>query len=200
MHIVVDIDGVIADTAGAALERLNLRDGTDWRHHDIKGWNHKLGYTDIGKEIISVLRVDAGLHCVKPIFGAADALWYLKKYFANLWITIATSRQNDNNGIMRQNTFLWLRKYLITYDVLMFADASNKGLIDADIIIDDNPISVVEFSRSGRPGLLFDQPWNWEFEASPPITRVHSWDDIILFLKDYALDIANSDTGGIDAR
>lgn len=38
-----------------------------------------------------------------------------------------------------------------------------------------------DVANCGIPVLLFDAPWN-QGEMKPPITRVHSWDEIVEIL------------------
>lgn len=154
MKIAVDIDGVIGDQVPHVLRRVNDRLGRRYRKRDIRSWNQYLNGTDIETEIERALLDDEFIMGMPIYRGARSTLEALKK--RGYYIIIATSRPPEKDEVTRK----WLRDRKIPHDIFVNTRRTGKGMITADVLIDDNPQNIIEFARKGRIGILFLQPWN----------------------------------------
>lgn len=84
----------------------------------------------------------------------------------------------------RNFTRNWLDKYGIIYDELAFTTFPKIDYIrrfNLDLFIEDAPGTVESVSKE-MPVLMFDNPYNRDFEA-PNVTRVFSWYDILRYVR-----------------
>lgn len=94
----------------------------------------------------------------------------------------------------------WLKKYFpdMDYSVMMVSDMSSKGMVDCDVLIDDDPRALA--SKDPHRGICIARPWNKEY-------RENGYEGIvkegIKEAAEWILDnrelLALSDIGGIDA-
>ena len=98
-----------------------------------------------------------------PIPGALDGLNALND--AGYRISFVTTRPER----YRDSTVRWLQKYGITYDALLMVE--DKATAEVDLLLDDFTNNVMAFLATGRPAILYTQPWNREMD----MVRVNSW-------------------------
>jgi uncharacterized HAD superfamily protein len=87
---------------------------------------------------------------------------------------------------MREDTINWLNKNGIIYDEVCFANCPKvKEVIDnkIDVMIDDSPEVLEEVSKVTKV-LCFDNRYNKDISNSN-ITKVYSWYDIYMVLKEF---------------
>lgn len=178
MKLVVDVDGVIADQVSPVLERLNKIYRLNVTKDQIKRWDEPIADTDIKTEIEKSLLDKKFVLSLKLIDNAREALNQLAEEHE---IIIATNRA----PVVDQVTQEWLKKNGIPYHHYVNTSTSGKGTIVGDILIDDYPGNVLEFSAKGRLGILFEQPWN-EYDpliesaiAQGRIIRAHGWIEVV---------------------
>lgn len=172
----VDLDGVVADyTAGfrdvvaadRGVDPSSLPDERSWDFHewglDVDDFNRLHQYA------VADLRMLADLPAVP---GAAEALWRLSD--AGVWIRIVTHRLYVNWGHAAAiaDTVTWLDHHRIPYRDICFLGA--KPEIEADCYIDDAPHNVEELRNEGNQVIVFDQPYNREFDG----LRARNWAEV----------------------
>ena len=75
---------------------------------------------------------------------------------------------------------LWLDQHDIFSDDLIFVyDATPKSEYPYDFILDDSPTNLIDIT-SPKIGILFDQPWNKDFQWPLRISSLHDITGIIL--------------------
>lgn len=156
LTVVVDVDGVLADQVTPVLEELNRRHGSSYVKKDIRHWDEPLplAHTDIKTAIESSHQNPDFVKSMNPIENASEVVRELSKY---LEVFIATNR----TSVADQPTREWLKSNNIPYDSYHNTSLEGKGVIQGDIIIDDYPKNVLEFTaKPNRVGILFAQPWN----------------------------------------
>ncbi|MEX0934903.1 MAG: hypothetical protein WDZ70_01075 [Candidatus Paceibacterota bacterium] len=123
-----------------------------------------------------------------PVEGSIEAV---KKLSSTNELIIITSKPED----LRELTKRWLDEYFPNiFDDIYFTnhfagsgEKRPKGEMckqcGVDVFIDDALVHARSVAEIGIPVLLFDTPWNQE-KISPPITRVHSWEEAVAILEE----------------
>jgi 5'(3')-deoxyribonucleotidase len=171
MHFIVDIDGVLAEQVTPMLEILNPQLGLNLTKEDITVYDQKVGDIDIGEWLRRKMTDPDWIVELPLIPFAAEGVAVLRNIGK---VMIATSRPKLGCWATEE----WLTRNQIFVDGLMFTP--NKELLPGDVLIDDSPQNIIMFGRTEGFGLLFDQPWNRNFDfADPEIKRVYGWKNII---------------------
>ncbi len=172
----VDLDGVVADyTAGfRAVVASELGRDLDslplQRSWDFDEWGLDAAeFERLHQLAVTELRLLADLPMID---GAADALWRLSD--AGVWIRVVTHRLYVNWGHAAAvaDTVTWLDAHHIPYRDICFLGA--KPEVEADCYIDDAPHNITGLRREGNAVIVFDQPYNREFEGP----RASTWDEV----------------------
>ncbi len=190
-NLIVDIDGVLADTLTTALDWFNYQWGTRFIPTDINKYNPTLTiYDDSGiKSEISfadwmvVSIKDPDFHRdVKPFPGASKVLG---EALMDGWeITLATARAPETSILTTQ----WLSWNEIPHHRLLHN--ANKYQLTGDLLIEDHLTNVMDWNgwfkgkNPLRAALLIDTPYNQSQWLPWPIHRVRDWVDIDVYLRD----------------
>ena len=173
----LDFDSVLADTMVIWVKEYNERHNTNITKNDIYAW-------DISK--------------ILPI--ASDEISEIFNYvWEYRWEEIPPCEPNQNNTIekIHESGFRisiltkrerptvsyvasWLDQHDIFSDDLIFVyDATPKSEYPFDFILDDSPTNLIDIT-SPKIGILFDQPWNKDFQWPLRISSLHDITGIIL--------------------
>lgn len=172
----VDIDAVCADHNAAFREFVAAEKGispdeigeqTDWNY---RSWG--LSDEDFLRIHQQGVR-DSMFVDMPPISGVKDALKSLAKQGATIRIITHRLYANHNHQKAVSDTAAWLDKHRIPYhDLCMVGD---KPAVYADVYIDDAPHNVYALrEKTGKPVLVFDQPYNQHV----PGPRVSGWNEV----------------------
>jgi len=167
VRILVDVDGVLADHVAPALAIVNREQRMAFTRADVKEWAQQLGDTDIATEIKRVLADPDAVMGMPVIEGALEALNMLAEKHT---IIIATSRPFGTSASTRN--WLWVNR--IPHSC--FVCTNDKAALEGDLLIDDHLPFVAAFAATGRPAVLFTQPWN---EDMPCVCRARGWQDVV---------------------
>ncbi len=73
------------------------------------------------------------------------------------------------------DTLAWLNYINIPWTgVHILSNGESKSSIEVDVLVDDRTENVLEWALTGRPALVFDQPWNQQASATN-VWRVDGW-------------------------
>lgn len=178
-RILVDIDGVLANTDARTIELANAEYGANATIDDADGWNATLPGTEYHfGEIIEDLeetqpeRYYSGMDVID---GARDALTTLLD--TGYEVVLATHRPPHIHEITKR----WLTDNDIPYTEFVDDVPKNKGELTGDLLIDDYHVNVRRAATSGMPSILFAPP-NTDPTHHPDhdhISVAHNgWDDI----------------------
>lgn len=95
-----------------------------------------------------------------PVEGAVEAMQRLASEGHHL--IVATARHEDSTDA----TAAWLDQHDIPFDEIRHLENGQKQRLDVDVLVDDYPENVTSFADAGGVGILFEQPWNSDFD--PP--------------------------------
>ena len=171
--ILCDID----DTAwglvypNAWLEIFNEKTGCNIKYEDIKSWaidsyipkEHRKLFWDI-------LEMEELWDRIQPL---PDSQKYIKAINEEYNFYFATST-HWSNATMKARRLQRLFPFIDVHKQLIIA--SNKHMLNADLILDDAEHNMLGFSGNK---LLFTRPWNEDFNcAKHGVWRVNNWDEV----------------------
>jgi 5'(3')-deoxyribonucleotidase len=151
--VLLDVDGVLADFAGALLDWA----GPQYTRDHLSEWDltKALGLADRQSEFDAVAGEPGFCESLPLLDGAQDFVEDLRLVAD---IVVVTSPYSAAK-LWTYDRLIWLeRHFKITKHDVIFA--KRKHLVRGDVMIDDGPHNVEAFVRAGGRGLLIDQPWN----------------------------------------
>jgi len=191
--LLLDLDNVISDTDMVVRSLIERILGIDAKKEEIVDFNYydSLGYKKEKEKSIWDEFHKSACANVTPIVMAKDAIKRLSIIFN---IKIVTSR----DVISKKNTLKWLKDHKIPFDELIFIKTQsnnnskklnvineNKG----SLLVEDCGETALEIAKSGSEVILFDNPWNRNYQHRN-IIRKKSWKSIYSYIlsKGYYLD------------
>lgn len=165
LNIAVDIDGVLGDQVTPILLKINAEQGLNISKDDITRWNEPVGNNTIDIEIETALLNDDFILSMPLIEYSQEGMRNLGKHNH---IIIATNRPKQTE----RATIKWLQSNF-AFDEFYNTRHSGKNLIKADILIDDYINNILNFANSGRTGILFSQPWNYNSSCLDHLINQH---------------------------
>lgn len=181
--ILVDIDGVVADTHTSWLDMYNKEWDDYLQVSDITEWSlHKFVKPECGRKIYNYLERPDFYESVLMIKDALLGVLTLREnkhrvIFVSAGFYPSKIEWLGRNGFLSES-FPYKKDFgaATALDVVLCND---KYLIKGDYLIDDRPENVIRFNAGGT-GILFTQPWNKKRVVS---NRVNNWFDIIEYFK-----------------
>jgi 5'(3')-deoxyribonucleotidase len=154
MNIIVDVDDVLRDFAGAVLEQYNAIHNDNKTIDDLVQWEHDKCLPKMGNFYDFIMQYrKMVLYYAKPLPGATTVMNRLSEKNR---LVIATHQFSSLEGL----TLDWLKKNYIPHDAIFFG--KDKYLLRGDVMIDDKYTNLLKFKRynPGSMPVLMDKPWN----------------------------------------
>jgi len=174
----VDLDGVCADYEAAfraSVARQFDLDPAELTPQTVHDSYSQWGLDSQAFERAHRLAVveDRMFRHMAPMPGVSEALWRLSD--RGVWIRIITHRLCVNwaHETTAADTAGWLDTHNLPYRDLCFI--GDKPDVGADVYVDDAPGNVLALRATGRPAIVFDQPYNRQL----PGPRAHTWEDVV---------------------
>ena len=169
--IAIDLDSVLADVMIIWIEEYNRIRGSTIIKNDITAWDiHTiLPINDIECNILFSMVWKNRWKEIPPTNKNIEKI--IRDLNKENRISIITKREKDTIPFVYE----WLKYNNIEYDDLLFVpDEIPKSVYPFNFLIDDNPNNLVDI-KFPKKGILFDQPWNKNFNWP---RRIHSLDEI----------------------
>ena len=172
--IMIDIDGVVANLHVEWLKRYNIEFDDDLKQEEITAWQ----MTDFVKEecgntIYKYLRQD-DLYINVPEID--HAFWGVN-VIRGMGFKVKFVSAGYVGGKMK-----WMFDHHFITDADDYIIAEDKESVEGDCLIDDYyEKNIVNFIGTGRPAILFSQPWNYVFDYVP---RANNWSEVIKRLEE----------------
>lgn len=119
---------------------------------------------------------------LKPIDGALEGVKKLHK-FADVYLV--TSIPLDLPDALHANTLeakrRWVKRHLPFIGQHKIIVSHHKAMVRGDILVDDKAQNIDEWMATGRIGIVYDNPWNRECDAS---YRACNWDDVVTYCEE----------------
>lgn len=191
MRIAVDLDEVIADLISSVIMFHNEKYGTKlershfFSYHYEKVWG---GSKDEAVEKVREFFKSDHFLNILPIHGAYETLLFLKNQGHEFFIV--TGREDYTKDF----TKAWVDKYFPDifsgiYHTNAYVEGNSrikKSLvctqIEAELIIDDDMMHIMDCLESGIKVIVFDNPWN-QGEFLGEINRVFGWGEIVKIIE-----------------
>ncbi len=170
LRIAIDMDEVMADALAEHLRRYNAAFGTQVRAADLRG-QHLSSWAPAAHRDSLDDMLDASFFADLVVFP--DCQKVIRDLTADHDVYIVTAAMDVPTSFDAK--FRWLQRHFpfIPPDNIVFC--GNKGIIDADYLIDDRPR---HFARFKGHGLLYSAPHNIDESG---FSRVSSWQEVRAF-------------------
>lgn len=173
----LDIDSVVCELIPTVLERINRKNGTKYTKEYITDWYKEDDNFELYEEVMSLLEDRKALLNLPSVLGANPAIRFIKEEFELHFITARPSKFKQDTKTWILNNLPLRRSEFILHHV-----EKDKNGIGVDILVDDNFGNVYKFASSGKPTILYTQPWNTpkalaDAKAKYPKAKVWSIDN-----------------------
>jgi 5'(3')-deoxyribonucleotidase/uncharacterized protein with PQ loop repeat len=168
LRIAIDMDETIADSLKEHIRRYNAAFGENITAADLSGRHlEDFVVADRTEAVRGILRDETFFDCLDVIADAQQVLRELAHAHDLIIVSAAMEIPESFNAKHH-----WLRRYFpfISADRIVFC--GDKGIIDADYLIDDEPRHFRNFRGTG---ILFSAPHNLPESA---YERVSNWRDV----------------------
>lgn len=191
LNIAIDVDGVLAEQVPAVLEPIRDELGVEMEKEEVRSWDEAIPDTDTNIKILieNHLEDPEFVRRMSAVDGAVEGVRTLERKGHRL--IIATARGDH----IKESTENWLQRHGFEYDEVRSVENRSKSTLHADLLVDDYPKNVVEFSGSTGTAILFLQPWNEDFAeqrgTDDSIYVANGWDEVLRIVD--RLESADSD-------
>ena len=158
--IAIDVDSVLADVMLTWVQEYNSRNGTTISKSDIVKWDIPTVLPLSPEQVYEYFTYIwkhrwQDIPPTEPNIGAATRKLNRK----GVRVSIITKRERPTVPYVAQ----WLDYHNIYTDELVFIyDAIPKAVYPFDVLIDDAPRNLIDITAP-KSAILFDQPWNSDF-------------------------------------
>jgi len=169
--IAFDIDGVLADTHRPWLSDYNRDYNDTLTSEQITQWDmSRLVKKECGKKIYSYLTPHLFLR-VPVIAGALKMVQEARKAGNVIFVTTSTEETFGSK-------YHWLKRFGFEPTIKTYVESGNKGLINADFLVDDYDGNFVDFKGIC---ILVDRPWNRGLTIDN-LYRAYTPDEVIAYV------------------
>lgn len=180
MLIACDVDSTVAAIIPPWLDRYNEEYGDDFTYEQCDSWDF-YEKTDAKGYLFEYLMLPTFYDDVFPTAGAQEGV--AKILLSGNDVVFVSSCLKGTADTKHDWLVRWGFLSPTQYGNMGkgFVAASDKTLIAADLLIEDNASTCVEWvKRRNRPVILLDRPWNKNFESRlfPYIHRAYDWAEV----------------------
>lgn len=167
-RIAIDMDEVLADALGEHLARYNRDHNEAITRADLKGkWLWEIVSADRHERLEGYLRSEDFFEDLPVMPDSQRVVQALTQRYE---IFIATAAMEFPNSFGPK--FRWLRRHFPFLPPTNFVFCGTKGILNADYLIDDQPL---HFRRFRGEGILFSAPHNLNVTG---FRRVDNWQKV----------------------
>lgn len=156
----VDWNSTLQDQISEIIRQARIIYGVDLSLDDFNQWDAplggKCGITDQAFTRWAWTNPDIQWEA-RPYPGAADSLLTLSQLGVEIHVITSTS----NPGLVVP----WLERNGVPYDKVIFSN--DKTAEDFDVLVDDNPGTLVKVAEAGRKVIRHAIPWNQHMDLFP---------------------------------
>lgn len=175
--ISIDFDSVLADTMIAWTKEYNKLKNTNITKSEITYWNIGMILPISANEISTIFQY-VWQYCWQDVPPVEPGLSEIIKriHRRGYRISVLTKRERPTVAYVAK----WLDHHDIYSDDLIFIyDNTPKTEYHFDILIDDAPINLVDITPP-KVGILFNQPWNKDFNWPLRVNTLREVEQILL--------------------
>ncbi|MDQ0246385.1 5'(3')-deoxyribonucleotidase [Bacillus fengqiuensis] len=163
--LLIDMDSVICDLMSEWHERYNRDYGDNLTIDKLKCWNsEKYVRSECGMKIYDYLKEPGLFLELNPLPNAIEVLERLHNKYDILIVTSSVSTAFAEKE-------MWVEKYLPFIGKYNLIFSHRKNMIVGDLLFDDAPHNLMEFSSTGRVAVAMDYSYNRDIN----VPRVRNW-------------------------
>ena len=170
LRIVLDADGVLADTMTKVLTLYNQEYGETVSLSDVHSW-HLNQVEKPGTSMRKYFNQPGFFRDLEPLPGAREAVREMAADGHDLFVATIS----PPNGL--QDKFQWIREHFPEIPPKNILLVGRKDLISCTILLDDHHENLIPGNHVRHP-LLFDSPWNQNVPEQG-FRRVFGWEDFL---------------------
>ncbi len=173
MNLGFDIDGVISNFTDRFKEIVNNKYSVCLTNADLYCYDADL-VLGISKEEAAEIAVEIVKSDLPLNSMAKETLHKLSAEGHNIYLLTARSER------LTKYTLAWLKRKKIPYKEILHLVGGRKYLanVSVDLVVDDSLEEALEYAKTVKHVLVFDQPWNKTANVKQLVKRVYSWSDI----------------------
>lgn len=195
MRIYIDFDDVLCETAQALSTLAKGMFGRDVPYENIEFFNLQKAFslTDLEIDCLMTRAHETDfLVALNPIPDAVKSVKALSEKGHD--VVVVTGRQS----LCHEGTSQWLLNHGLGYLSILYVDKYKRApatlpahvpkmlnieelnQLHFDVAIDDSPTALdLLMHRTNCQIVVFDRPWNRNYEGAPHVKRAFTWQDII---------------------
>ena len=195
MRIYIDFDDVLCETAQALSTLAKGLFGRDVPYENIEFFDLQKAFSLTNEEIETLMtraHEPDFLVALNPIPDAVNSVQVLCERGHD--VVIVTGRQS----ICHEGTAQWLLNHSLGHLDILYVDKykrapatlpahvpkmlniSELNQLHFDVAIDDSPTALdLLMHRTNCQIIVFDRPWNRNYEGAPHVKRAFTWQDIL---------------------
>lgn len=179
LRILIDLDDTMEDFLPRWIQSVNYKYGKNATLDDVTSWHMNSVYPDLEEEeLMDPLLEIEFWNGIKAKDGAQE---YIRRLIDDgHHINVVTSSHYATLDTKMDYMFFRLFPFLTWSSVIVTSD---KGRIKGDVLIDDNPDFMKDFTGLK---LLMDAPHNKNRTGLSQMTRVYNWPEIYDIVTSYA--------------
>jgi 5'-nucleotidase len=171
--LLIDMDSVICDLMSEWHKRYNSEYNDNLTVERLKCWNsEKYVLPQCGIKIYDYLKEPGLFLSLKPLPNSIEVLNRLQNHYDILIVTSSLT-----SAFVEKEQ--WIEKHLPFIGKHNLIFSHRKDMIVGDILFDDAPHNLMQFSKTNRTAIAMDYPYNREVE----VPRVKNWLEFESFLK-----------------
>lgn len=185
-RILVDVDGVLADFAGAALKIINDRLDRSHTVDEVVKYD-MFKCLDVDESVlVDAVENHFFVQNIEPYPGSRKALEVLEKEFGNVYVITSPY---DSPAWMGQRS-LWLKERM-GIPISKQGHIKPKHIVAGCCLIDDAVHNLQAWGSHWPAGLpvLVDRPWN---QGDDRFARTHSWFDVFDALENHFTSVGKA--------
>lgn len=168
LTLALDVDEVVLDMLAEWVRRYNEQYGDNLKVEEVNQWDMTKVCPKAGKAIYEILQEPDFYEEVKAIPGALDDVEYARSLGMRVIYVSSCVVGSMDTKVRRLIELGFLPQGKTQRD---FFAATDKTLVNADVLIDDNVDNVEAWLASGRKAFLRRQPHNRARKCSAPRVR-----------------------------
>lgn len=177
-RVAVDMDGVLVDLMSYFVQEVNARLGTSYTHDDLTSFNIHEALPKVDKHLVAEIMESPGMFGAdrQPLEGAINGLQKLNELYD---VMIVTSPWHSSRHC-EQDKRDWIRKHAPFIKQSQISMMNHKTWIDAHVLIDDKPKTIIDYTMRDKDIIAFAQPWNASLEEDGlGDLRCATWPEVI---------------------
>ncbi|MEB7463757.1 5'(3')-deoxyribonucleotidase [Mammaliicoccus sciuri] len=163
----IDMDEVLADTIKKLLRRYNEETSSNVTMEELKGTKIRNMMPEHQGILTSILREDGFFRDLEVFPDGVEVVQKLNEYYD---VYIVTAAMDVPTSFA--DKYAWLREHMPFLDPQHFVFCGDKGIVNTDYLIDDNPKQLESFNNHS---IMYAADHNIDIDKWP---KVQNWKEV----------------------